>query len=76
MAKRRNFSAPFKAKVTLEALRNEHTVSELARRAKERSAGEAGKGPIITNSTIRKFRRASMSAGKQTRMVKAAEAPS
>ena len=32
MAKRRNFSAPFKAKVALEALRNEHTVSELAAR--------------------------------------------
>ena len=32
MAKRRNFSAQFKAKVALEALRGEHTVSELAAR--------------------------------------------
>ena len=32
MAKRRNFSAQFKAKVALEALRGEHTLSELAAR--------------------------------------------
>ena len=32
MAKRRNFSAQFKAKVALEALRDEHTLSELAAR--------------------------------------------
>ena len=32
MAKRRNFSAQFKAKVALEALRGERTLSELAAR--------------------------------------------
>ena len=32
MAKRRNFSARFKARVALEALRGKHTVSELAAR--------------------------------------------
>ena len=32
MAKRKNFSAQFKAKVALEALRGEHTLSELAAR--------------------------------------------
>ncbi len=32
MEKRRNFSAQFKAKVALEALRGEHTLSELAAR--------------------------------------------
>ncbi len=32
MAKRRNFSDRFKARVALEALRGEHTVSELAAR--------------------------------------------
>lgn len=32
MANRRNFSAQFKAKVALEALRAEHTLSELAAR--------------------------------------------
>ena len=32
MAKRRNFSAQFKAKVALEALRGEQTLSELAAR--------------------------------------------
>ncbi len=30
MARRRNFSAQFKVKVALEALRGEHTLSELA----------------------------------------------
>ncbi len=34
MAKRRNFSAAFKAKVTLEALRGDQTLAELAGRHK------------------------------------------
>ncbi len=34
MAKRRNFSAAFKAKVALEALRGDQTLAELASRQK------------------------------------------
>ena len=56
MAKRRNFSAQFKAKVALEALRGERTLSELAARypdyardlnSSEIWAQKKGRSPLI-----------------------------
>ena len=52
---------------------SEPSLVELARQAKKSSAGESGKGPIITNATIQKFQSASVSAGKQTRIIQTEE---